>query len=100
LPVWSNAKRILQAESDDAQTSFNIDINDFMTFELVRGANSAPEKKLRYTPKLGDFSGDGLKIEFDFENPLYVSAGDEPDKIVAQFTDPRLLLDPNTGMFI
>ena len=71
-----------------------------MTFELVRGANSAPEKKLRYTPRLGDFSGDGLKIEFDFDHPLYVSAGDEPDKIVAQFTDPRLLLDPNTGMFI
>ena len=71
-----------------------------MSFELVRGENSAAERKLRYTARLGDFSNGELKIEFDFENPLYVSAGDEPDQIVAQFTDPRLLLDPETGMFV
>lgn len=72
-----------------------------MSFDLVRGENSATERKLRYKAKLDGFEGgDELKIKFEFENPLYVSTGDKPDRMIAQFTDPRLLLDPDTGMFV
>lgn len=41
-----------------------------------------------------------MTIAFEFENPLEVSIGDTPDRIVAKFTDPRMLMDPNTGMFV
>ena len=95
---WNGKGRSLQSNSQAA--SFDLDVNDFMSFELIRGDNSAPEKKLRYTATLGDFSGSKLKIQFNFENPLYVSVGDKPDRILAQFTDPRLLIDPDSGMFI
>ena len=71
-----------------------------MSFNLVRGESSAAEKKLRYTPKLDGFEGSELSIKFEFENPLYVSIGDTPDRMVAQFTDPRMLMDPTTGMFV
>jgi len=58
---WNNGKgRSLQ--SDSQATSFDLDVNDFMSFELIRGDNSAPEKKLRYKARLGDFSGSKLKI--------------------------------------
>ena len=89
--------RSLQDEGGD---EFAIDITQFMSFELVRGTDSAPERKLAYTPKLDGFGGESLKIAFEFENPLYVSVGETPDLIVAQFTDPRLLVDPETGMFV
>ena len=94
----SGARRFLQSE--DGGQSFNIDVRRFMSFELVRGESSASEKRLRFTPKLGDFTGSKMKIKFDFENPLYVSTGDTPDRIIAQFTDPRMLMDPDTGMFV
>lgn len=71
-----------------------------MSFELVRGDSAATERKLKYTPKLAGFGGSKMTIKFDFEDPLYVSTGYSPDRIVAQFTDPRLLMDPNTGMFV
>lgn len=41
-----------------------------------------------------------MTVKFDFENPLYVSTGDTPDRIIAKFTDSRLLADPVTGMFV
>lgn len=41
-----------------------------------------------------------MVIKFDFENPLEVSIGTTPDKIVAKFSDPRLLYDSETGMFV
>jgi len=71
-----------------------------MSFELVRGTDSAPERKLGYTPKLDTFKNGKMTIKFDFDNPLYISTGESPDKIVAKFTDPRLLMDLETGMFI
>lgn len=92
----NDGRRALQ----ESNTSLNIDITSFMSFDLVRGENSATERKLRYTPKLDDFSGDEMKIKFVFENPLYVSTGDSADRMVIQFTDSRLLMDPETGMFV
>jgi hypothetical protein len=77
-----------------------IDINDFMRFMLVRGEGASDEKLLRFSPSLSGFDGSSMEVQFDFENPLEVSTGDEPDKIVAFFTDPRLLMDPVTGMFV
>lgn len=71
-----------------------------MSFELVRGESSAPERKLSYTPKLDSFEDGKMTIKFDFDHPLYVSTGDTPDRIVAKFTDPRMLMDPTTGMFV
>lgn len=71
-----------------------------MSFELVRGESSAPERKLSYTPKLDSFKDGKMTIKFDFDHPLYVSTGDTPDRIVAKFTDPRILMDPATGMFV
>ena len=41
-----------------------------------------------------------MKVKFDFENPLEVSSGDTPDRMVSKFTDPRLLVDPVTGMYV
>lgn len=41
-----------------------------------------------------------MEIDFVFDNPLEVSTGDTPDLIIAEFTDPRLLVDPKTGMFV
>lgn len=29
-----------------------------------------------------------------------MSTGEAPDRIISQFTDPRLLMDPQTGMFV
>jgi len=71
-----------------------------MSFDLIRGESSAEERKLRFEPVLDDFTGSKLSIKFEFDNPLYVSIGETPDRIVAQFTDPRLLIDPETGMFV
>lgn len=71
-----------------------------MSFELIRGESSAPERKLSYTPKLDSFEDGKMTIKFDFDHPLYVSTGDTPDRIVAKFTDPRMLMDPTTGMFV
>ena len=79
---------------------FNLDVRRFMSFDLVRGRDSAAERRLRYTPRLSGFEGGVLKIQFDFADPLYVSVGTTPDRIVAKFTDPRLLMDPTTGMFV
>lgn len=79
---------------------FDIDVQQFMSFELVRGESSAPERKLRYTPRLEGFGGGKLTVKFDFEHPLDVSTGETPDRIVSKFTDPRLLMDPATGMFV
>ena len=56
-----------------------------MSFELVRGESSAPERKLSYTPKLDSFEDGKMTIKFDFDHPLYVSTGDTPDRIVAKF---------------
>ena len=91
-----------QDEGDDValDDTFDIDVRQFMSFELVRGESSAPERKLRYTPKLKGFGGEKLTIKFDFEHPLDVSTGETPDRIVSKFTDPRLLMDPETGMFV
>jgi len=55
-------RRRLQA----ADKSFDIDVRQFMSFELVRGDGAATERKLRFTPKLGDFTGSKMKIKFDF----------------------------------
>ena len=41
-----------------------------------------------------------MTIKFDFDFPLEVSTGDTADLILAEFTDPRLLMDPETGMFV
>jgi len=60
LSINWDGRRSLQ--SDSSATSFNLDVNDFMSFELIRGENSAPEKKLRYKARLGNFSGSKLKI--------------------------------------
>ena len=71
-----------------------------MSFELVRGDGGASERMLRFTPKIDSFKDNKLKLKFEFENPLYVSTGDEDDLMVAQFTDPRMLMNPETGMFV
>jgi len=71
-----------------------------MRFVLVRSEGAADEKLLRFDPSLTGFDGSSMEVKFDFDHPLEVSTGDEPDKIVAFFTDPRLLMDPETGMFI
>ena len=54
-----------------------------MSFELVRGDSAATERKLKYTPKLKGFGGSKMTIKFDFDDPLYVSTGYTPDRIVA-----------------
>ena len=71
-----------------------------MSFILVRGEGASDVRLLRFAPVLGGFDGSSMEINFNFENPLEVSTGDVPDRIVAFFTDPRLLMDPETGMFI
>jgi len=71
-----------------------------MRFMLVRGDGAADEKLLHFKPSLSGFDGSSMEVLFDFDNPLEVSTGDEPDKVVAFFTDPRLLMDPVTGMFV
>jgi len=77
-----------------------INVEDFMSFDYVRGDDAAEAEKLRFEPYLKAFGGTEMIIQFDFENPLEVSIGTTPDKIVAKFTDPRLLYDSETGMFI
>ena len=77
-----------------------IDIRAFMAFVLVRGDGAADERFLGFNPSLSSFDGSRMTIKFDFDYPLEVSKGREPDKVVAFFTDPRLLLDSTTGMFI
>ena len=54
-----------------------------MSFELVRGDGGASERMLRFTPKIDSFKDNKLKLKFEFENPLYVSTGDEDDLMVA-----------------
>lgn len=65
LPTWNNNNDYRRHLQGDDQ-SFNIDVTRFMSFELVRGDGGAPEKRLRFTPKLGEFSGSSMKIKFDF----------------------------------
>jgi len=71
-----------------------------MKFDYIRGEDSAEPEKLKFEPYLKAFGGTEMVIKFDFENPLDVSIGTTPDQIIAKFTDPRLLYDPETGMFI
>jgi len=77
-----------------------IDIQDFMSFEYVRGDDAADASVLRFEPYLKAFGGTELVVQFDFENPLEVSIGSTPDQIITKFTDPRLLYDAETGMFL
>jgi hypothetical protein len=78
----------------------DIDITDFMAFALVRSDGSAEQRFLSFKPNLAEFDGTRMVINFEFDYPLEVSKGEKPDKVVAFFTDPRLLMDPVTGMFI
>lgn len=77
-----------------------IDLRKFMDFTLVPGVDGASPEKLRFDPFLSGFGGTEMIIQFNFENPLEVSVGSTKDRIVARFTDPRLLIDTETGMFI
>lgn len=78
----------------------DIDLQNFMSFEYIRGQDAADADKLRFEPYLQAFGGTEMVIKFDFENPLEVSTGTTPDQIITKFTDPRLLYDSETGMFI
>ena len=71
-----------------------------MKFTLVPGEGAADIRLLRFKPELSSFSDNRMEISFMFDNPLEVSTGDTPDLIIAEFTDPRLLVDPKTGMFV
>lgn len=89
--------RMLQSYDNNG---IEIDIQDFMSFEYVRGQDAAEADMLRFEPYLKAFGGTELVVQFEFENPLEVSIGSTPDQIVTKFTDPRLLYDAETGMFI
>jgi hypothetical protein len=89
--------RQLQAYNNNG---LSIDLRRFMDFTLVPGVDAAESKKLKFDPYLSAFGGTEMVIQFNFENPLEVSTGTTPDRIVARFTDPRLLIDAETGMFI
>lgn len=67
---------------------------------MVPGDDSSDPRNLRFDPYMSAFGGSEMKIKFNFENPLEVSVGSTPDKILARFTDPRLLIDTATGMFV
>lgn len=69
--------------NDDDVEEFEIDITQFMSFDLVRGTDSAPERKLGFTPSMDSFDDGVMKLSFDFQNPLYISNGETPDRIVA-----------------
>ena len=71
-----------------------------MAFVLVRGDGASDERFLNFEPYLSDFDGKSMTIKFKFDYPLEVSKGEKPDKVVCFFKDPRLLLNPETGMFI
>lgn len=71
-----------------------------MEFTMVPGDDSSDPRNLRFDPYMSAFGGSEMKIKFNFENPLEVSVGSTPDKILARFTDPRLLIDTATGMFV
>ena len=85
---------------DYQNKGLKIDVSKFMKFTLVPGDGAADIRLLRFKPELSSFSDNRMEISFVFDNPLEVSTGDTPDLIIAEFTDPRLLVDPKTGMFV
>lgn len=69
--------------ANDDEEEFDIDITQFMSFDLVRGTDSASERKLGFKASMESFDDGVMKLAFDFQNPLYISNGETPDRIVA-----------------
>ena len=74
-------------------------MTDFIDFEIVRGDpdDSAPMKKLGFDVIVREQNDKEISIEVKFENPLYVSSGQAPDKLIVTFVDTSIFVDQVTG---
>ena len=67
--------------------------------EIVRGsdATSADDSMLGHQASLIQATARGIDLKLQFENPLHISMGDEPDILKVTFLQPDLFVSRETG---
>ena len=79
--------------------SSSVDLQSIIRSEVRRGDpdTSAPMSKLGFTVSLVDYDVDRLSLKYSFDNPLSVSIGEQPDKLMIEFVEPQLFTSKETG---
>ena len=58
---------------------------DFASGDKVDPIDPIAAERRKFTWTLQDVSADGLQVDLKFEDPLYISQGETPDTLVANF---------------
>ena len=85
------SKRLLADEKADDKDS-TVDLLSIIRVDIVPGDedSSASMDKLEAEIELVDYDDENIQLRLNFENPLYISTGDSPDKLIVSFIDPEL----------
>lgn len=75
------------------------DLSSLLRVEVARGDDdtSARPSELGFDVKIEDYDERSVELKFEFENPLSVSIGDEPDTLVIEFVENELFTSRETG---
>ena len=93
---------VIRADShkaDDSRVLKNeVDLNRFMEFELIRGANdSALFEEIEYVVEISQFTARSMTLKLNFSDPLSISTGREPDIFRAKIIQPNLFISKQSG---
>jgi len=78
-----------------------VDLNHFISFELIRSMNEKAEvKELMFDVELKEFNVREMILQFDFINPLSISTGDISDIIRFTILQPDLFVSSASGLTI
>ena len=78
-----------------------IDLNHFMKFELIQGANdSAPIEEFNYVVELTEFTSRSMILKLEFEYPLSISTGSRPDIFRWTILNPNFFISKDSGKTI
>ena len=84
------------------QESNEVDLLSILQIEIERGSesDSAYQSKLSFTAILTEYDAKSMGIKINFDNPLSVSIGDQPDVLWIKFVEPELFVSKETGKSI
>ena len=70
--------------------------------EINQGSedSSAPQSKLAFTFEFKGYSSNSIELLLNFENPLSISSGKQPDILQIKFLEPELFVSKETGKSI
>lgn len=90
-----------QGSRRSRQMTEQVDLNHFISFELIRSMNEKAEvKELMFDVELKEFNVREMILQFDFINPLSISTGDISDIIRFTILQPDLFVSSASGLTI